>query len=398
MPAEKKYVGDIVGGEARTARDIGDPITAKHLWDGYRLTPGFKAIHKLAVKVIWSNGLTDETILPDRLLELKDADEWGDLYGYAVVIVDGRRKPPTADAWHIRINGIGFIFTEFSPRGDPLEIEIMTKPMETDTGAIPYKVPAYPCELDEDGERIKTRPIPGKWGFFHIRTRGGIKGVQGLPKYIELLDPMNGQYDILKAYIPYAEKQGLAHPLVWLKDNSPTNRANVKSDFKKQPKKDQLVIISMEDDMEYRSPQEHAWDPWPILDWVNKMIARESQMNKLMLEGDPAGYLSSSETAISNWEASVKEDQVYKRTQFLPIWIALEASDECDFKDISKPSFISLMEGIKAIREGMDGIVAKEDIVRLMNERLELEGEDELTVAEDEELQQDMIQPAEVDR
>jgi len=395
---EKKYVGDIVGGEARTARDIGDPITAKHLWDAYRLTPGFKAIHKLGVKAIWSNGLTDETILPDRLLELKDADEWCYVYGYSIVVVDGRKTPPTADAWHIRINGIGFIFTEFSPRGDPLEIEIMTKPMETDIGTIPYKVRAYPCELDEDGERIKTQPTPGKYGFFHIRTRGGIKGVQGLPKYIELLDPMNGQYDILKSYIPYAEKQGLAHPLVWLKDNSPTNRANVKSDFKKQPKKDQLVIISMEDDMEYKSPQEHAWDPWPILDWVNKMIARESQMNKLMLEGDPAGYLSASETAISNWEASIKEDQVYEKTQFLPIWIALGASDECDFKDPSKPSFISLMEGIKAIREGMDGIVAKEDIVRLMNERLELEGEDELTVAEDEEIEDDILQQAEVEQ
>lgn len=395
---DKKYVGDIVGGEARTARNIGDTITAKHLWDAYRLTPGFKAIHKLGVKVLWSNGLTDETILADRLLELKDAHEWNDAYGYAVVVVDGRKTPPTADAWHIRINGIGFIFTEFSPRGDPLEIEIMTKPMETDVGGTPYKVPAYPCELDQDGERIKTRPIPGEYGFFNIRTRGGIKGVQGLPKYIELLDPMNGQFDILKAYIPYAEKQGLAHPLVWLKDNSPTNRANVKSDFKKQPKKDQLVIISMEDDMEYRSPQEHAWDPWPILDWVNKMIARESQMNKLMLEGDPAGYLSASETAISNWEASVKEDQVYMRTQFLPIWIALGASDECDFKDPSKPSFISLMEGIKAIREGMDGIVAKESIVKLMNERLELEGEDELQVAEDEEIEDNEITPAEVEQ
>ena len=389
MPIFKKKtaIGDIIGGHARTPRDIGDPLTIQHIWDCWRLTPGFKAIIKLGVKAIWSNGLNEETILPDRLIELKDGDEWCDAYGYSAIIVDARKSPPTADAWHPRIDGIGFIFTEFSPRGDPTEIEIMTKPTETDQGAIPIKVDAYPCELDDDGERIKTRPIPGKFGFFNIRTRGSIKGVQGVPRYLDLIDPMNGQYDILKSYIPYAEKQGLAHPLVWLKDNSPTNRAQVKSDFKKQAQKDRLVIISMEDDMEYKSPQQHAWDPWPILDWVNNMIARATQMNKLMLEGDPAGYLSASETAISNWEASIKEDQIYKRTQFLPIWIALGATDECNFKDPSKPSFISLMEGIKAIREGMDGIVAKEDIVRLMNERLELEGKDELTVAEDEEIE-----------
>ena len=392
---EKKYVGDIIGGEARLARDIGDPIIAQHLWDAYRLTPGFKAIHKLAVKARWSNGLNEDVILPDRLLELKDADEWCDLYGHAIVIVDARRKDPTCDAWHLRLNGVGYQFTEFSPRGDPLEIEIMSKPMETKIGATPYTVPAYPCELDDNDERIKTLPKPGQYGFFHIRTRGSIKGVQGLPKNISLLDPMNGQWDILKAYLPYAEKQGLTHPTVYLEDNSPANRAQVKADFKEQPQKDRLVIISTVDLLEYNSPQQNAWDPWPILEWVNKMVARESQMHKLMLEGDPGGMISTSETAISNWEADIKEEQVYRRTQFLPIWMALGATDDCNFSDPAKPTFISLMEGIKAIREGMDGIVAKEDIVKLMNERLELEGSDMLTVAEDEELENDMMREQE---
>ena len=393
MPKRPKtFISDIIGGEARTARDIGDPIIAQHIWDAYRLTPGFKAIIKLGVKAIWSNGLNEETILPDRLIELKDADEWCDCYGHSIVIVNARRDPPTADAWHLRLNGIGYAFSDFSPMGDPLEVEIMTKPLETDQGAVPIKVPCYPCELDDNGERIKTSPKPNEWGFFNLRTRGSIKGVQGLPKYLDLVDPMNGQYAILKAYLPYAEKQGLAHPLVALKDNSPTNRAQVKSDFKEQPQKDRLVIISMDDAMEYQSPQANNWDPTYILEWVDKMIARESQMNKLMLEGDPAGYLSASETAISNWEADIKEQQTFKRTQFLPIWIALGATEDCNFKDPAKPSFISLMEGIKAIREGMDGIVAKEDIVRLMNERLELEGSDVLTVAPDEEMEDDIFE------
>lgn len=400
MARLKTFISDIIGGEARIVRDIGDPIKAQHIWDAYRLTPGFREIHKLAVKARWSNGLNEDIILPDRLLELKDADEWNDVYGHSIVIVDGRdekRGAPTAEAWHLRLNGIGYAFSDFSPMGDPLEVEIMTKPLETTQGRKPIKVPAYPCEKDKRGERIKTKPIKGEYGFFNLRTRGSIKGVQGLPKNLSLLDPMNGQYDILKAYLPYAEKQGLSHPLIYLKDNSSTNRAQVKSDFREQPQKDRLVIISMEDAMEYISPQQNAWDPWPILDWVNRMVSRSSQMHKLMLEGDPGGMLSTSETAISNWEADIKEEQVYGRTQFLPIWIALGATEDCNFQDPSKPTFISLMEGIKAIREGMNGIVAKEDIVRLMNERLELEGSDVLTMAPDKEMEAN-IEEAEVER
>lgn len=394
MVVKQAAVGGIVGGTKPLARNIGDSITIQHIYDTYRWYSGFKAIIQLGVEVIWSNGLKDKDdstpILPDRLLQLKDCNEYNDTYGYAIAIIDGRRNPPTCDAWHPEINGIGFTYTKFSDKGDPLEIRVKMKTIETDTSKHGFYVPAYPCELDNEGERIKTRPIPGKFGFFNIRTRGGLKGVQGLPRYLDLIDPIRGQYDILKAYIPYAEKQGLAHPVLALKDNSEVNRAQVRSDFKRQPKKDMLVIISMDDALEYESPQQNAWDPWPILDWVNNMIARATQLNKLMLEGDPAGYLSASETAISNWEAKVKELQVYLRTQFLPMFMALGATEECNFSDPSKPSFISLMEGIKMIREGMDGIVAKEDIVRLMNERLELEGEAELNVISDEELNKSM--------
>lgn len=391
---ENVAIGDIVGGNQPIARNIGDNITIQNIWDTVRWYPGFKAIIKLGVKVRWSNGLRDKDnttpILPDRLLQCKLADRYCDTYGYATVIVDGAKNPPTADGWHPEIDGIGFIYTKFSPYGDPREIMIKMKVAETSHELHAIRIPAYPCELDSRGERILTRPIPGKFGFFSIRTEDGLKGVQGLPKYLDLIDPIRGQYDILKSYIPYAEKQGLAHPVVALKDNSPTNRAQVKSDFNKQPQKDRLVIISMDDALEYESPQQNAWDPWPILDWVNNMIARATQLNKLMLEGDPAGYLSASETAISNWEADVKEEQVYSRTQFLAIFIALGCSEECNFADPSKPSFISLMEGVKLIREGLDGLVGKADIVRLMNERLELEGADELEVISDEELQQSM--------
>lgn len=294
------------------------------------------------------------------------------------------------DAWHPEIDGIGFTFTKFSAYGDPLEVRIKMRTAETDHDKHGIMVPAYPCELDRNGERIKTQPIKGRFGFFAVRTEEGLKGVQGLPRYLDLIDPIRGQYDILKSYIPYAEKQGLAHPVVYLKDNSPTNRSQVKSDFSNQPQKDRLVIVSTDDLLEYESPQQNAWDPWPILDWVNNMIARATQMNKLMLEGDPAGYLSASETSINNWITKIKEHQVYKRVQYLPIWIALGTSDECDFSNPDKPSFLSQMEGLKALREAMDGLVAREDIIKRMNEFLELEGEDMLKIAPKEELQMNM--------
>lgn len=394
MVVKQAAIGDIVGGIAPLARDIGDPITIQHIWDTIRWFPGFKAIIELGVDAVWSNGLKDgdnnNPLLPDRLRECKATDRYNDSYGYSIAIIDGTKNPPTIDGWHPEIDGIGFVFTKFSAYGDPLEVRIKMKTAETDHDKHGFTVPAYPCELDNRGERIKTRPIPGKYGFFAVRTEEGLKGVQGLPRYLDLIDPIRGQYDILKAYIPYAEKQGLAHPVVGLKDNSPTNRAQVKSDFKSQPQKDRLVIISMDDALEYASPQQNAWDPWPILDWVNNMIARATQMNKLMLEGDPAGYLSASESAINNWVTRIKEQQVFKRTQYLPIWIALGCTEEADFSTPDKPTFVSQMEGLKSLREAMEGIVAREDIIKRMNEFLELEGEDMLKVAPKEELMMGM--------
>lgn len=377
--AAKKHpmrIGDITGGTQPLKRDIGTVMTIQHIWDTYRWFPGFKAILQLQTKAIWSNGLSDDSIEPDRLLELKDGHEWTYAYGYAAIIVDATTNPPRCEAWHPMIDGVGFQFSEFSRYGYPHEIELHLKFPEAETPEW-LKIPAYPCETDRNGEFIRQKPIPGKFGFFIIRTRGGVKGVMGLPAYMDLIDPIRSQYDILKAYIPYAEKQGMAFPAIFLKNNDPTNRANIQNQFDTQPTSNRLLILSMDDAIEWISPQANAYDPFPILNWINTMISRASQMNRLMLEGDPAGYLSASETAISNWEASVKEEQIFWRTQFLPIFEALGAPDDINFKDPSKPTFVSLMEGIKALREGMDGIVEKEDIVRLMEEHLERHGQRE---------------------
>ena len=168
----------------------------------------------------------------------------------------------------------------------------------------------------------------------------------------------------------------MAFPSVFLQDNTPTNRSSVKTQFANQPTTNRLLIMGMDDAVEWISPQAGAYDPFPMLQWINTLIARASQMNKLMLEGDPSGYLSASETAISNWESKLKEKQAYWRTQILPVWIALGASEDCNFEDPTKPTFISLMDGLKSMREAMDGLIDPEDIVDLMNEYLENNDQD----------------------
>lgn len=326
----------------------------------------------LEVDALYSNGINeDEVIDITRNIECKDSLRWSLLGGYSCALVDARDPDNTKiESWHPYIDGVGFNFTKFSAKGHPMEIEVYMKTNET-AGEIHFTIPHYPCEKDADGEYIDTQPLPNEYGFFHLRTQGNIRGCQGLPEYMHLVDAFRIQWDIITSYAPYAEKQGMAFPTVYLEDNSPTKRLNVKTQFANQPTTNRLLIMGNQDLVEWISPQAGAYDPFPMLQWINTLLARASQMNKLMLEGDPAGYLSASETAISNWEAKLKEKQAYWRTQLLPIWIALGATEECNFKDPTKPTFISLMEGLKAMRDAMDGLIEPEDIVTLMNEYLE---------------------------
>jgi hypothetical protein len=328
----------------------------------YRWYPGFRDLINLEVDAIFSNGINeDEQIDSSRIIECKEALRWSVMAGYSIMIVDARGDNPSCEAWHPYIEGIGFNYTAFTAKGHPMEVKVYIKANETAGGNIEFTVPHYPCETDADGEYIDEKPIPGGYGFFHLRTQGNIRGVQGLPQYLHLIDAFKIQWDIIKAYFP----------AVYLQENNTPNRTSVKSQFSTQPTSNRLLIMSNEDLVEWISPQAGAYDPFPMLQWINTILARASQMNKLMLEGDPAGYLSASETAISNWEAKNKEKQAYWRTQFIGAWIALGGSDECNFKDPTHPVFISLMEGLKALREAMEGLIEPEDIVNLMNEYLE---------------------------
>jgi hypothetical protein len=365
----KTIVADIAGGTKPLKRDIGENMTISHMWSYYRWYPGLRDMLNLEVDAIFNNGINeDDTIDLTRLMEFKEDLRWCLLAGYGTLVVDARdSENPKVEALHPYIDGIGFNFSAFSKKGHPLEITMYLNTNESAGGKIQYTIPHYPCEVDADGEYIDQKPIPGEYGFFHTRTQGNIKGVQGLPAYLHLVDAFAIQWDIMKAYAPYAEKQGMAFPVVGLEDNNSTNRASVKSQFATQPTTNRMLIVSAADAVEWVSPQAGAYDPFPMLEWLNKVIARASQMNKLMLEGDPAGYLSASETSINNWESKLKEKQAYWRTQFLGPWMALGATEECNFQDPSKPTFISLMDGLKSMREAFDGLVAKQDIIDQFN-------------------------------
>jgi len=342
----KTIVGDIAGGQKPLAREIGSNLTIEHLWSIYRWYPGFRDILNLEVDAIFSNGINqDEKIDTSRLLECKEA-------------------------WHPYINGIGFQFTNFSPKGHPIEVKVYMNANETAGGKIQFTIPHYPCEVDADGEFEDDNPIPGGYGFFHYRTQGNIRGVQGLPQYLHLIDTFKIQWDIMKAYAPVAEKQGMGFPAVFLKDNTKPKRAEIKSQWNNQPTTNRLLIMSFEDGVDYVQPTAGAYDPFPMLQWLNTTLSRASQMNRLMLEGEGAGALASSETAVSRWDTKQKEKQSYWKTQFIGTWIALGATDECNFKDPDHPPFISLMEGLLAMRQAMEGLVEPEDIITLMNNYL----------------------------
>ena len=372
MVVSKTIVADIAGGQKPLPREIGSNLTINHIWSMFRWYPGFRDLISLEVDAIFSNGINeDEKIDTSREIECKEACRWALISGYSSPVVDARDPAnPKIENWHPFIDGIGFNFTEFSKKGHPLEITVYMNANETAGGDIEFKIPHYPCEKDADGEYMDDKPLPGGYGFFHIRTQGHIRGCQGLPEYMHLIDSFKIQWDIIKAYAPYAEKQGMAFPTVFLNENNSTNRASVKTQFANQPTTNRLLIMSADDAIEWVAPQAGAYDPFPMLQWLNSNIARASQMNKLMLEGDPSGALASSETAVSRWETKNKEKQAYWRTQFIGVWKALGATDECNFKDPAHPTFISLMEGLKALREAMDGIIEPEDIVNLMNEYL----------------------------
>jgi hypothetical protein len=388
----KTIVGDIAGGTKPIERDMGDNLTIEHIWSMIRWYPGYEDLINLETDAIFSNGFNEpEAVDLSRQMEAKMGVWWSLAVGYSALVVDARdAENRRIEFWHPYISGIGFQFTGFSNKGHPTTIQVYTNPNETKAGG-GYEIPHYPCKKDTDGEYITDQPEEGGYGFFPLRNQGSIKGVQGMPEFMALVDPIKLQWDIMKAYGPYAVKQGMAFPVVGLENNNPTNRTNVKSQFANQPTTNRLLIIGNEDAVEWISPQAGAYDPYAMLQWLNSLIARRTQMNLLMLEGVSEGQLSSSETAITNWHRKRAEDQSYWLTQLKGALIALGASEDVNFQDPVKPSFVSLMAGMKDMREAWDGLVAKQDIVDFFNVYLEKNDQNmKLHVAEEGEWETQM--------
>lgn len=395
-------IDDIEGGEAPVRIDMDAKLTADNLYDTYRRYPGYRDILELESDAIWSNWLSEDIIEMDRLIECKDGMTDAIGYGFAVIIVDATLGTPKVERWHTKIKGTGFSVIETSKMGFPLKIQVQARFNES-TAPINYEVDHYPCDTQElkigmDGETpvtsveyIRDKPLKGGRGFFLIRTRGGRKGIRGLPQYLHLIMPIRKAYDIIENYATYAENQALGHLVFGLDKNDKANRQSIKDQYQNQTTHRKMSIIGANDWAAWTSPMNSSWDPWAMLEYIDKLIARATQMNKLMLEGDPGGHLSASETAIGNWESKTKEKQSYWLGQFKPIFMALGASKDITFRDPSKPTFSSLMDGLKSCREALINIVTNEDIVELFNEYLAKHGmKNKLTPISNEEMNKTM--------
>lgn len=357
-------------------------------------------MNELSVKAVWANGLTDDNIEMDRILELKEGNLYAKLFGYAAIIVDTRTDPPSVEAIHPEVEGIGFQVVKTSDFGFPLKIRVRLRFLESDYPTEifvdHFPIETIPLKIGDDAQgnaivkeyHVRQKPLStGGRGFFMLRNQKGLKGIRGLPEYIQLVHPVRQQSDILNAYTPFAKKQGMGFPTIYLDTNTPANRASVKAQWAKMPQTNRLLMLSNLDLVEYIQPLANAYDPFPILQWIDALIARKTQMNKLMLEGDPAGYLSASETAINNWEKEVMEQQAFWKSQFQPIWKAMGAKEDCSFQTPTKPTFISLMEGIAKGREGLEGLITNESLVAIISEYLKGQGIDwKLEVISNEEL------------
>jgi hypothetical protein len=387
MSRTRTAIGDIEGGKAPAELKPDDNITIEHLYQTYRWYPGFAEMHDLQAKAIWANGLTDDTIPDDRILEMKNAQVWCYLCGYVAVVVNTMTTPPSIEAWNPEIEGTGFIFKKFSDFGYPLEIEIQMKFAETGE-PYRYMVPNFPVEsmelevgFNEAGDKIykeyhlRQRPKKSGYGFFIIRNSRGLPGVRGLPEFLPLMHPVRYQLDILNAYVPFAKKQGMGFPYMGLKDNTPQQRTNVRDQWESQPQTNRLILGDAENVIDYIQPTEGSYNPEPILVWIDQLMARKTQMNKLMLEGDPSGYLSASETAENNWVRDIKEQMVFWKAQWEPIWKVSGATEDCTFMDPSRPAFVSLMEGIEKMVNALIQICTPQSIVELANMYLEKHGE-----------------------
>jgi hypothetical protein len=367
---EDKLIQGIVGGTAISTRVLEDNILIEDLYDTYMRYPGAKPAVELKPKAAFHNGFTEEIDI-ERKLELIKNDIWTELFGYSVILFqDGNIQ-----AVNPRVNRVGFIYTATNDLGEPIQIGIRWNPDEQFQGP-DILVERAPFSLKGSGDLN---------GFYPFRSLPGLPGARGLSCLLPLIDVIRAQHKIFIEYTKYAEHQGLAHPVVKIENLTDTARTQVRGQLT-APRKDKAVIIDMKDDFYYESPQQGAYDPAFMMQFADQYIVRESAITMSMLTGDPMGYLSASQTTINEWFSAIKEYQDHKLPQYLPILLAIGMSKDVKFQDPSEPTLEAKLESVKFIREGLEGLVSRESLLKYINnEILGLEGDEELELASEEE-------------
>ena len=338
-----KRISEIIGGTRLSTRDIGDTITNLDILDTLRHIPGAKKILNKITKAMFHNGFTQD-IPKDRLLVIKKAVFWEFAFGFAAIVIKGQ----DLQAWNPRTNGIGFEMIEFDTMGQCTIIEIFVE--NTMQG---IKVPRYD-------------PATG-FGFIMLRTQDGLEGPRGESKLLSLIDVLRIQHEIFLEYMKYAKKQGLAHKRVKIQDLD-EYKYNLTRSRMKDAEKDDTVIIDAEDEFDYVSPQQNAYDPSSMMERADQYVMRESVLNKLHLSGDPGGIIATSETVNVAFYANIKEEQDFLLPQILDILIALGCTEDVRFKDPTETTIQMQMLGVLRIRQALQGLVKPEQIIEVINE------------------------------
>ena len=369
---QERMVQGIVGGTRISDRQLEDNIVIEDIYDTYMRYAGAKSAIELKPKAAFHNGFTEE-LDTEKKLEMIKNDIWTELFGYSIIL----HENDNVQAINPMVNNVGFYFTAFDIKtGEPLEVAIRWNPEEKIQA---NDIRVQRAEFSLTGKGSTT-------GFYPFRSLAGLPGARGLSGLLALIDIIRAQNKIYIEYTKYAEHQGLAHPVVKIKNLTDTSRTQVRQQLT-APRKDKAVIIDIEDDFYYESPQQAAYDPSFMMEFADKYIVRESAINMTMLTGDPMGYLSASNTQVNEWFTAIKEYQDHKLPQYLPLLMALGMPEDVQFQDPSEPTLEAKLESVKIFREGLEGLVSRESILQYINNNiLGLEGEEELEIASEEEL------------
>lgn len=350
-------ISDITGGDKISDRDIGDEINIDDITDTYNRFPGAGGAIDRATFAAFIKGFTEDLDM-SRKLEIIKAEIWKKEFGYSVILKQGT----SIQALHPKTYQAGFVITEVDNLGNATEIEMMWKP-------------------DEKAEPIPTRYklYEGNDGFFLFRAFRGLLGLRGLSSLLTLVDPLRAQNGLFLEYMKHGEWQAINHPVAKIKDLNDTTYNRVKSDLSAS-QTDKMVIIDAEDDFYYDGPMAagSSWDPTTMLEYGDKIISRETGLLLSMLTGDPMGYLSASSVTAAQWFDAVKQYQEIILPDYLPLLQALGLSEDVKFNDPYEPTLAEKFEVIVNARAALEGLVAPEQLVDIINEILGRSEEDRL--------------------